>query len=146
MTMVTTCKARVLALDMIRTLAYVSAFVFLFGCTRYGTATPPDSTKNIPIYPGANTVISNTTEIGEVRPAQSISFQTSDSKEIVMAFYNDGLLKDGWTVSYRSTPGPSGMRFYWNEGCPTSTMDVSVTMGTGELTNVKVVLMTFGCE
>ena len=122
------------------------AFMLLSGASCYPSGTPPPSTKSIPVYPGANTVISDTTEIGQSQPAKTINFQTRDKREAVIRYYKDVLLKDGWKLNTVYTPEPSGSRFSWTTGCPISVIEVTTPITTGEQIEVEVVLKTYGCE
>jgi hypothetical protein len=64
----------------------------------------PASTKNPPIYPGAEDVRSREERQFPGTRIQIVTFQTSDEPDTVITFYKDALAKDGWTVGPASQP------------------------------------------
>jgi hypothetical protein len=95
---------------------------------------PPRSWENFPLYPSGENVSQETSESG-VRTFKTIKFQTEDNSDVVLQYYVDALVKDGW--HFRGDlikVAPSERIFGWSSAVnhPTYTVSVSaIDDGTG---------------
>src|SRR5437870_4375848 len=109
----------------IQKLACLTGLVLLTACTRNGSATPPASTQNPPLYPGARHVFTETVEGLKYIPATRISFEVDADNDAIVAFYENALAKDGWQPRTQQTPNE--LHFSWLEGCPNYGLDIITT-------------------
>ena len=111
---------------------------------------PPPSSVDIPRY-GAAVILSTPTPAadsppGEMPPpAEVLLMQTADPPELVLAFYEDLLVKEGWRVTTPAIPTPNSRRFDWSAGCPIHWMIVTATPGENDLTIVELKRYSLGC-
>src|SRR5688572_17062883 len=90
--------------------------ILLYSCSVLG-GNPPRTFEKPPIYPGATPVITNTSEL-----LTFISFETTDSREDVLQYYETILTKEGWDQEFAAlyptpgkplaTPIPEALYFY----------------------------------
>jgi hypothetical protein len=76
------------------------------------TTSPPVSTKNPPIYPGAGN-----TQHKWVLESDVLEYDVQASPNDVFAFYKEELVKDGW-VRPISQPTSGGVAFEWRQAGP----------------------------
>ena len=116
----------------------------LVACTVHGSATPPPSTQNPPLYPDARQVqVRNDGIIGNI-PIRVISFQATADPEDVLAFYKEALPKEQWLL--RDTEDANKMHFSWNEGCPLYGLDITVKSQGDVETYVELRLVGEPCH
>src|SRR5437870_7569129 len=97
----------------------------LIGCSNLGTATPPASAQNPPLFPEAQAVQTQTIPGDKPKPTKVITFETSAHPGAIMAYYRDALIRDGWGVENSTTK--SNVHYYWVAGCPVFGITVSTT-------------------
>ena len=72
---------------------------------------PPASTKNPPLYPGAQSVVSQTTYYGSFS-VQTLTYQAQASPETIGGFYKTALGIDSWEYQ-DSWSSPTNLHFAW---------------------------------
>src|SRR5437870_5595433 len=80
-----------------------------------GRGTPPPTTHQLPIYPGAKQITIEPMPTAEpAADAKFILLETNDGPEDIRTFYKAALLKDGWDLSTVSQPATSdSIYFSW---------------------------------
>ena len=128
-------------------LALISAFVLtgLSSCSSIGQPSqcdpkkPKPNIQSFPLYPDAQQV-----QVKADKVTQVTTFQTLDSSEAVQSFYEDLLLKHGWTYRTGVTPEPNTFDFYWRNYCrdPQHYIIGTLTPRADGGTNVEITIRT----
>lgn len=108
----------------------------LTNCTIGSTSKLPN-THNLPLYPGAQ-------QVKLEQPAPDIrttSFTTEDTSSVVLSWYKEALVSDGWILE---KVHPDGLTVYLINGSDNRAyhLDVMLSANHGGMTKVELRLLT----
>jgi hypothetical protein len=120
----------------------VGLLLALTACSTSGAGTPPPSTQNPPLLPGAQQVKVQNTGYGR-GPVQLITYETDDKPEAIRSFYVDVLIGEGWNFNSGFSTSDA-LYFGWHESPWDSTYEMTIMLKPldAERTSVQVELLT----
>ncbi len=126
---------------LIQYLVGVIIIILVTGCNYIGgNPNTPRPNTNIPLYPNAhNLTIRNLPPKGS--STKETTFQTTDSREQILAFYKNFFLNNAWEIQESGKPIPNELYFVGGLRTMSTIYTVKLTITPGELNNTVVLTL-----
>jgi hypothetical protein len=136
-----------------RTTVLLLMLLFVCGCSpsdwqRIQPVSQEPTVDSIPVYPGATDIKYGSRNTGEVDPARTITFQSTDKPDNIKQFYQSTPTQQGWEQDQVSQTNGDGIYFSWPTELSRSayTLDITFQSRQPGVIEVTIILNTYRPE